>query len=361
MIYNLLFPYIKHLSGLNVIKYITFRTAVALFTSLLITFFIAPVIINWLNRKKAKQPIRSDGPKSHILTKSNTPTMGGVMILVSSIISAILWADLSNGFVWMVIFVTVCCGMIGFYDDYLKVIKGHAKGLSGKCKSSLQVLVAVTFFIWLWLYTSPNFSTEFMLPFLKKPIIDLGWLYAFLVIFVVVGSSNAVNLTDGLDGLAILPTALVAGCLGIMAYLSGHLIFAKYLQIYQVAGSGELAVFCGSLVGSSLGFLWFNAPPAKIFMGDTGALAIGGALGAVATITKNEIVLAIAGGVFVIETLSVIIQVFSFKVRKKRVFLMAPIHHHFEKKGWKEPTIVIRFWIISVIFALCSLMTLKIR
>ncbi|MDR1366159.1 MAG: phospho-N-acetylmuramoyl-pentapeptide-transferase [Holosporales bacterium] len=360
MIYNVAVPYIKELSALNVLRYITFRTAAAFVTSLAIALIIGPVIIKKLKIGRAKQPIRDDGPASH-KTKGGTPTMGGAIILLACIAGTILWSDLKNVFIWMVLFVTFGCGLIGFSDDYLKVMRRHSKGLPGRYKFWLQVFVALVFFASIQILAPSEFSMKLMFPFLKNACLDLGWWYALLAIFIVVGASNAVNLTDGLDGLAIGPTIMVTGCLGIMAYLAGHAVFAKYLQIYYVPGAGELAIFCGALVGASVGFLWFNAPPAEIFMGDTGALAIGGALGSISTITKNEIVLAIAGGLFVVETLSVIIQVASFKLRGKRVFLMAPIHHHFEKKGWQEPKIVIRFWIISVVFILCSLLTLKIR
>ncbi|MDR1475029.1 MAG: phospho-N-acetylmuramoyl-pentapeptide-transferase [Holosporales bacterium] len=358
MIYNIIVPYIREFSLLNVLRYITFRTAAAFFTSLAIALIVGPILIRRL--KKAKQPIRDDSLTFH-KTKGGTPTMGGVIILLSCLVGTFLWSDLKNVFIWLIVFVTLGCGLIGFSDDYLKIARSNSKGLPGRYKFWLQVAVALIFFVSLQILVPHEFSMKLMFPFLKNACLDLGWGYAFLAVFIVVGASNAVNLTDGLDGLAIGPTILVAGCLGIMAYLAGHAIFAKYLQIYYVPGAGELTVFCGALVGAGIGFLWFNAPPAEIFMGDTGALAIGGALGGISTITKNEIVLAIAGGLFVIETLSVMIQVASFKLRGKRVFLMAPIHHHFEEKGWKEPKIVIRFWIISIVFALCSLMTLKIR
>ena len=362
MLYNLLFPFADQIPVFNVFRYLTFRTGGAVMTSLIISFVIGPYLIRHLQTKqKGGQPIRIDGPEGHILTKQGTPTMGGLLILIASISSTLLWADLDNLFIWIVLGVTVSYGAIGFADDYLKVKRRDHKGLSGKMKLVLQFLVAAIAGYWIMNALPEGLSTTIALPFFKDTLLEFGFLFVVAAAFVMVGASNAVNLTDGLDGLAIVPVMIAAGVFALIAYLVGNSVFAGYLQLHFVPGSGELAVFCGSLVGGGLGFLWFNAPPARIFMGDTGSLALGGALGTVSVITKHELVLAIVGGLFVLETISVIVQVVSFKLTGKRVFAMAPLHHHFEKKGWAEPTIVIRFWIIASILALIGLSTLKLR
>ena len=345
----------------NVFRYLTFRSGGAIMTSLIICFFIGPKIIRWLKARQGEgQPIREDGPEGHFV-KKGTPTMGGLMILISMIISTLLWADLSNQYVWVVLLVTVGYGLLGFFDDYLKLTKKNTKGLSGKLKLLGQFSIAFGAIFWVMQIASPDMSTHLALPFTKNFLLDLGWFYAIFTLVVIVGASNAVNLTDGLDGLAIVPVMIAVSCFGLIAYLVGNAVFAKYLNVTFVTGTGEVTIICMAMVGAGLGFLWFNAPPAQVFMGDTGSLSLGGMLGAISVIVKHEIVLAIIGGLFVIETLSVMIQVFYFKRTGKRIFLMAPIHHHFEKKGWSESTVVIRFWIISVIFALIGLSTLKLR
>jgi phospho-N-acetylmuramoyl-pentapeptide-transferase len=350
------------LSVLNVFRYITFRTAGATMTAIIFVFLFGPAIIAKLRLKQGKgQPIRADGPPSHILTKTGTPTMGGLMILSGILVSTLLWANLSSIYVWVVLGVTLCFGLIGLYDDYLKVIRATDKGFSGKARLTLEfIIAAAACYVVAQMGTEP-FATSLTFPFLKDVLLNLSWFFIPFAAFVIVGAGNAVNLTDGLDGLAIVPVMIAASSFGVIAYLSGNAVFADYLQIHHVAGTGELTVVCGALVGAGLGFLWFNAPPAAIFMGDTGSLALGGMLGAVAVATKHEIVLAIVGGLFVLEAVSVIIQVASFKLTGKRVFRMAPIHHHFEHLGWTEPTIVIRFWIVSVLLALIGLSSLKIR
>ena len=362
MLYNLLMPLVEEYSFLNVFRYITFRSGGAIFTSLLIGFIFGPSIIRWLkNKQNEGQPIREDGPESHLLTKKGTPTMGGVMMLLAVGISTLLWADITNQYVWVVLFVTFGYGALGFIDDYLKVTKKNTTGVRGKLKIVAKVTIALIAAIWIQHLADPEHSSHLAFPFFKNLLLNLSILYIPFVVIVMVGSSNAVNLTDGLDGLAIVPIMIAAACFGLIAYLVGHVKFADYLQIHSVSGAGEIAVFCSSLIGAGLGFLWFNAPPAKVFMGDTGSLAFGGSLGVISVIVKHEIVLAIIGGLFVMEAISVIIQVYYFKITGKRFFGMAPIHHHFEKKGWSEPTIVIRFWIIAVIFALIGLSTLKLR
>jgi len=362
MLYHLLYRFEELFQPFNVLKYITFRAVGATLTAILISFLFGGKLIAWLkSQQKSGQPIRTDGPESHLLTKVGTPTMGGSLILIALTVSTLLWSDLSNGYVWTVMIVTIGFGILGGIDDYLKLTLMNPKGMSGSMKLAGQLaisLVAAFFVVWIG---EPMSATGLAFPFVKNFLVDLGWFYIPFAMVVMVGASNAVNLTDGLDGLAIVPVMIVALCYALIAYLVGHHVFANYLQINFIPGSGELAVFCGALVGASLGFLWFNAPPAMIFMGDTGSLALGGALGAISLITKHEIVLAIIGGLFVMETVSVIIQVSYFKATGKRVFLMAPIHHHFEKKGWKESTIVIRFWIVAVILALIGLSTLKLR
>ena len=353
---------------LNLFRYITFRTGGALITSALIVFLFGPRIIRSLRgRQKKGQPIRADGPATHF-KKAGTPTMGGLMILVGLVGSALLWADLSSIYVWAVLLVTVSFGAIGFYDDYLKVTKSSDKGFSGKVRLLLEFLIAGTACAAIMLYgdqtstvSGVDMSNALTFPFFKNFVLQLGWFFIVFGAFVIVGAGNAVNLTDGLDGLAIVPVMIAAASFGIIAYLAGNKVFADYLQIHFVLGTGELAIICGAMIGAGLGFLWFNAPPAAIFMGDTGSLALGGMLGTIAVAAKHEIVLGIIGGLFVMEALSVIIQVASFKMTGKRVFKMAPIHHHFEQLGWTESQVVIRFWIISILFALAGLATLKLR
>ena len=349
-------------SPFNVFRYITFRTGGATATALLFVFWFGPAIISALRLKQGKgQPIREDGPQSHLLTKRGTPTMGGLMILSGTLVATLLWANPRNLYVWVLIFVTLGFGAIGFYDDYLKVTKQSHKGFSGKSRLALEAAIAITACIMIAQIATPGLSNRLALPFAKEILFDLGWFYLAFAAFVIVGAGNAVNITDGLDGLAIGPVMIVAGTFGFIAYLVGNAIYANYLQVHFVPGAGELAVVCGALIGAGLGFLWFNAPPAQIFMGDTGSLALGGLLATIAVATKMEFVLAIAGGLFVLEIMSVIIQVTSFKLTGKRVFKMAPIHHHFEQLGWTEPQVVIRFWIIAVVLALTGLATLKLR
>ncbi|HEY5828233.1 MAG: phospho-N-acetylmuramoyl-pentapeptide-transferase [Hyphomicrobiaceae bacterium] len=360
MLYALV-SFSDQIGPLNVFRYITFRTGGAIMTALLFVFLFGPAIIDLLRVKQGKgQPIREDGPATHF-AKRGTPTMGGLMILSGITVSTLLWANLANAYVWIVLFVTLSYGVIGFYDDYLKVTKSSAGGVSGKMRLLAEITVAGIAAYAVMRVGSAGFSSSLTVPFFKNVVIPLGALFIIIGIFVIAGAGNAVNLTDGLDGLAIVPVMIAASTFGLIAYLSGNANFARYLQIHHVAGAGELAIICGALIGAGLGFLWFNAPPAMIFMGDTGSLALGGALGAIAVATKHEIVLAIVGGLFVLETLSVIIQVASFKLTGKRVFRMAPLHHHFEQKGWKESTVVVRFWIISVVLALIGLATLKLR
>lgn len=362
MLYNLLFPLADEFQIFNLFRYLTFRSGGAVLTSLLISFIMGPRIIRWLKRKQTYgQPIREDGPESHLLTKKGTPTMGGVMILLAVTVSTLLWADIANPYVWIVLFVTLGYGLIGFMDDYLKVSKRNVKGLSGKLKLVGQFGIALLAGWWILQVAPDTNDTHLAIPFFKNYFPDLGVLYLPFIMLVMVGASNAVNLTDGLDGLAIVPIMITGACYALIAYLVGNAVFSEYLQIHFVPGAGELTVFCAALIGAGLGFLWYNAPPAMVFMGDTGSLAFGGAIGAIAAITKHEIVLVIIGGLFVLEAVSVIVQVASFKLTGKRVFKMAPIHHHFEKLGWQEPKIVIRFWIIAVILALVGLSTLKLR
>ena len=360
MLYELV-NFSEHLGVFNVFRYITFRTGGAIFTALLFVMLFGPAMIDMLRVKQGKgQPIRSDGPQTHF-AKAGTPTMGGLMILAGFLVATLLWSNLSNLYVWTVLFVTLGYGGIGFYDDYLKVTKRTTSGFSSRFRLSLEIIIAaIATYAFVKLGT-PGFSDALTVPFFKTVMIPLGLFYVFFGVVVIAGAGNAVNLTDGLDGLAIVPVMIAAATFGLIAYLSGNIKFANYLQIHYVAGSGELAVLCGALIGAGLGFLWFNAPPAMIFMGDTGSLALGGALGAIAVATKHEIVLAVVGGLFVLEALSVIIQVASFKMTGKRVFRMAPLHHHFEQKGWAEATVVVRFWIISVCLALIGLATLKLR
>jgi phospho-N-acetylmuramoyl-pentapeptide-transferase len=360
MFYNLLVPLADEYGIFNLFRYLTFRSGAAIMTALVVSFLLGETLIKWLKSKQPDARVREDTPETH-LKKRGTPTMGGVLILLSLGISTLLWADLANGYVWAVLTVTLGFGTIGFYDDYLKLTKKNSKGLAGRWKLILQFAIAFAATAWIVHLTREPLSTQLAVPFFKNLLIDFGLFFFPFAMFVMVGSSNAVNLTDGLDGLAIVPVMIAAGCFAAFAYVAGNSVFANYLLIHHVPGSGELAVVCAAIVGAALGFLWFNAPPAMVFMGDTGSLSMGGALGAVAVVTKNELTLAIVGGLFVLEAVSVIVQVASFKLTGKRVFMMAPLHHHFEKKGWAEPTIVIRFWIIASILALAGLATLKLR
>ncbi|MSO71991.1 MAG: phospho-N-acetylmuramoyl-pentapeptide-transferase [Rhodospirillaceae bacterium] len=349
-------------SALNVFRYLTFRAGGAVLTALLVAFLFGPAIIRWLRlNQKNGQPIRTDGPQSHLISKQGTPTMGGVMMLLGIAVATVLWADLSNAYVWIALFVTLGYGFIGFIDDYLKVTKRSVGGLKGRLKLLAEIGVAGLAVYWISATGTPALADKLALPFFKEVLLDLGVLYLPFGVFVMVGAANSVNLTDGLDGLAIVPVMIAAGVFVIISYLIGNTVFANYLQVHYVPGAGELAVFCGAVVGAGLGFLWFNAPPAMVFMGDTGSLAMGGALSSVAVVTKHEIVLGIVGGLFVLETVSVIVQVASFKLTGKRIFRMAPLHHHYEEKGWAESTIVIRFWIIAFILAVAGLATLKLR
>jgi phospho-N-acetylmuramoyl-pentapeptide-transferase len=350
------------LSVLNVFRYITFRTGGAVITALFFVFLFGGQIIDRLRLLQGKgQPIRTDGPKSHIIAKAGTPTMGGLMILSGMLVSTLLWANPTNPYVWIVLWVTLGFGLVGFYDDYLKVTKQSHEGFGGRVRLIIEACIAFLACLALVRLGHAPFSTSLVFPFLKEAVLNLGWFFVLFAMFIIVGAGNAVNLTDGLDGLAIVPVMIASASFGMIAYLSGNTVFADYLQIHYVAGTGELAVLCGAVLGAGLGFLWFNAPPASIFMGDTGSLALGGMLGAVAVATKHEIVLAVIGGLFVLEAVSVIVQVVSYKLTGRRVFKMAPIHHHFEQLGWTEPQIVIRFWIVAVVLALAGLSTLKLR
>ena len=359
MLYHLLYPLHTTLSVFNVFRYITFRTIYASLTAFFICFLLGPWIIRKLSAMQVKQYIRDDGPESH-LSKAGTPTMGGVLIVFSIVASTLLWSDLTNYFVWIMLFVVVGYGLVGFVDDYLMQVKKRSKGLSVRKKLGLQfVLALITGFL---VYASPDFSTEVTIPFLKKLSPDLGWGYIIFAAFVIVAASNAVNLTDGLDGLAIGPVVIAAATYMIFAYVAGHIKIANYLQLNYVSGSGEVAIFCGTLAGAGMGFLWFNSYPAQVFMGDVGSLSLGAALGTIAVITKQEILLVLVGGLFVIEALSVIFQVSFFKMTSgRRIFRMAPLHHHFELKGWPEPKVIVRFWIIAIALALLAMSTLKLR
>jgi phospho-N-acetylmuramoyl-pentapeptide-transferase len=362
MLYALLLPLAGHVHGLNLFRYITFRAGGACLTALIISFWAGPKLIRLLKSvQRHGQPIRLDGPERHLIEKKGTPTMGGVLILLALGLSTLIWGNLANGYIWAVLLVTFGYGGIGFADDYLKLTRRNTKGVPGRVKLLAQAVIGLGAALWMLSLMPAPLGTELDVPVFKNLMIPFGFLFPLVAMFVLMGASNSVNLTDGLDGLAIVPTMIASGVFALIAYLVGNRIFAGYLEINFVPGAGELAVFCSALIGAGLGFLWFNAPPAAVFMGDTGSLSLGGALGAVAVATKSEIVLAIVGGLFVVETLSVIVQVFWFKRTGRRVFLMAPLHHHFEKKGWAEPTIVIRFWIISMILALVGLATLKIR
>jgi phospho-N-acetylmuramoyl-pentapeptide-transferase len=350
------------ISALNVFRYLTVRTGGAVITALAFVFLCGPWIIDHLRLRQGKgQPIRADGPQSHLVTKRGTPTMGGLMILSGLLFSTMLWANPANPYVWIVLGVTLGFGLVGFYDDYLKVTRQTHSGFSGRTRLAIEtVIAAVACYAFVRLGRAP-FATSLAFPVFKELIVNLGWGFVVFGAFIIVGAGNAVNLTDGLDGLAIGPVMTTALSFGFIAYFVGNAFYADYLQIHYVAGTGELAVLCGAVLGAGLGFLWFNAPPASIFMGDTGSLALGGLLGTVAVAAKHEIVLAIVGGLFVLEAVSVIVQVVSFKLTGKRIFKMAPIHHHFEQLGWTEPQIVIRFWIISIMLALAGLSTLKLR
>lgn len=362
MFYWFLYPLSSDFPVLNVLRYITFRTAGATLTALLICFLMGPSVIRWLKKKqKEGQPIRKDGPASHLITKQGTPTMGGSLILGAMIISTLLWGNLSDPYIWIILFVTTGFGIIGGCDDYMKLKSRSSKGASAKVRLFFQLLISGVALYFIMDLAPTGQESTLSIPFFKDLFLNLGWFFIPFAMIVMVGSANAVNLTDGLDGLAIVPVMITAACFSIISYVVGHSLFAEYLQLQHVAGASEIAVFCGVIIGASLGFLWFNAPPAMVFMGDTGSLALGAAFGAIAVITKHELVLFIIGGLFVLETFSVIIQVGYFKMTGRRIFLMAPIHHHFEKKGWAEPTIVIRFWIISIVLALIGMTTLKLR
>lgn len=350
----------RYQSFFGVFQYLTLRGILAAATALLISLLVGPVMIRRLNHYQVGQTIRSDGPQTH-LGKSGTPTMGGALILVAIAVSTLLWADLSNLYVWVALLVTGLFGAVGWVDDYRKVVARDSRGLPARWKYFWQSAIGLSAALFLYFVVDMPVTTQLYVPFFKDIIIELGLFFILLSYFVIVGASNAVNLTDGLDGLAILPTVLVGTALGLIAYLTGHIDFADYLHIPYVAGSGELAVFCGAIAGAGLGFLWFNTYPAQVFMGDVGALALGAALGTVAVITRHEIVFFIMGGIFVLETVSVILQVASFKLRGKRLFRMAPIHHHYELKGWPEPRVIVRFWIITVMLVLIGLATLKLR
>ncbi len=346
----------------NLFRYITFRAGGAFLTAMLFGFLFGRPIIELLRRTQKKgQPIRDDGPERHIVEKAGTPTMGGVIILGGIVISTLLWARPDNGFVWIVLMVTIGFGLIGFADDFAKVSKYSTKGVPGKVRLGLGLLISLIASIWATALQPASLQDTVALPVLKDTLIHLGYFYAPFAMLVIAGSANAVNLTDGLDGLAIMPVMIAAGSFAVICYVVGRTDFTEYLGIHYVPGTGEIAIICAAVIGAGLGFLWYNAPPAMVFMGDTGSLALGGALGAMAVASKHEIVLAIIGGLFVLEAVSVIVQVASFKMTGKRVFRMAPIHHHFEQKGWAEPTIVIRFWIIAVILAMIGLATLKLR
>lgn len=356
-----LFDYLLQFeAGFGVFQYLTLRAICGALTALVISFVVGPTMIRRLSNKNIGQSVRDDGPESH-LEKAGTPTMGGTLILVSITVSTLLWGDLNNSYVWAALLVTLTFGVVGFIDDYKKVKLGNSDGLSARAKYLWQSIIALTAALFLFNTAEVPAETQFIVPFFKEVMLDMGWTYVVLTYFVIVGTSNAVNLTDGLDGLAILPTVMVAGAFAIFAYLTGHVKFAEYLAIPYIPKAGELIVFCAALVGAGLGFLWFNAYPAMVFMGDVGALALGAALGIVAVLVRQEVVLVIMGGVFVMETVSVIVQVASFKLRGKRVFRMAPIHHHFELKGWPEPHVIVRFWIITFILVLIGLSTLKLR
>ena len=360
MLYHLLYPLRDAFSGFNVFRYITFRSAGAVLTALLVSFLLGPSMIAWLRRLKVGQQVRVDGPQTH-LTKQGTPTMGGLLIIASLATSVLLWSDLTNKYVWVVLFATLAFGGIGFWDDYLKVVKKHSTGLRAFQKFGLQIAASLAIGVYLYKFSGDHEATFLSVPFMKSLFLDLGWFYVPFVAVVIVGSSNAVNLTDGLDGLAIGLVGIAATANAVIVYLGGNKIIADYLKILYISGSGELVIFCGAMLGASLGFLWYNTHPAEVFMGDVGSLSLGGALGTLAVVTKHELILVIVGGIFVMETFSVIMQVASYKLTGKRLFKMAPIHHHFEQIGWPESKVIVRFWIIGIILALISIGSLKLR
>ena len=360
MLYHLLYPLREAVSGFNVFRYITFRSAGAVLTALIVSFLLGPSMIAWLRRLKVGQQVRDDGPKTH-LTKQGTPTMGGLLIIAALTTSVLLWSDLTNKYVWVVLFATLAFGGVGFWDDYLKVVKKRSTGLRAYQKFGLQIAASLVIGIFLYEFSGDHEATFLSVPFMKSLLIDLGWFYIPFVAVVIVGSSNAVNLTDGLDGLAIGLVGIAATANAVIVYLGGNKIIADYLKILYIPGSGELAIFCGAMLGASLGFLWYNTHPAEVFMGDVGSLSLGGALGTLAVVTKHELILVVTGGIFVMETVSVTLQVASYKLRGKRLFRMAPIHHHFEQIGWPESKVIVRFWIVGIILALISIGTLKLR
>jgi len=361
MLFNLFSNLVDIFSFFNVFKYLTVRTGLSMFTSMIVVFIVGNPLINYFSAKQIHNPIRDDGPSEHIVKKIGTPTMGGLMILLGVFSGVLLWGDLTNPYNWFLIYIAGSFGLLGAYDDYKKIKKNNSSGISSRFKILIQIILALIGILIIYFYSESDEINKLYFPFFKNLVINLGWFFVPFYLFVLVGSSNAVNLTDGLDGLATVPVILVAACFAFISYVTGNVVFSEYLQITYIEGVGEASIFCGSIIGACLGFLWFNAPPAKIFMGDTGSLSLGGSLGAVGIITKHEIVLAITGGLFVLEAISVIAQVISFKLTGKRIFKMAPIHHHFEKKGWPESTVVIRFWIISIILAMVGLATLKLR
>ena len=361
MLYSFLLSLVDQFSGLNVFRYLTFRTGLSVMSSMIIVFVIGGPFIKFIERHKITGPIREDGPIDHIIKKVGTPTMGGILILIGILFGTLTWADLSNSYIWVLLMVATSFGLLGAVDDYLKIKRNNSRGISSKMKIFFQIILSLIAIYLLLDFTDHDQLKNLYFPFFKNLFFNLGLFFIPFALFIIVGSSNAVNLTDGLDGLATVPVMLVALSFTLICYVVGNTVFSEYLQIPYIPDVGETSIFCGSIVGSCLGFLWFNAPPAKIFMGDTGSLSLGGSLGAVSIISKHEIVLGIIGGLFVLETASVIIQVVSYKLTGKRVFRMAPLHHHFEKKGWAESTVVIRFWIISIILALIGLATLKLR
>jgi len=361
VLYSFLISLIDQFSGLNVFRYLTFRTGLSVMSSMVIVFLIGGPFIKFIESHKITGPIRDDGPADHIVKKIGTPTMGGLLILIGILFGTLLWADLNNYYVWILLMVSTTFGLLGFADDCLKIKHSNSRGISSGLKLFFQVILSLIAIFLLMKFGDSSHLQNLYFPFFKNLVLQLGLFFIPFALFIIVGSSNAVNLTDGLDGLATVPVILVALSFTLICYVVGNTVFSEYLQIPYIADVGETSIFCGSIVGSCLGFLWYNAPPAKIFMGDTGSLSLGGSLGVVSIISKHEIVLAIVGGLFVLETVSVIVQVVSFKLTGKRVFMMAPLHHHFEKKGWAESTVVIRFWIISIILALIGLATLKLR
>jgi phospho-N-acetylmuramoyl-pentapeptide-transferase len=360
MLYHLLYPLHTVFAGFNVFKYITFRSAAAVVTALLVSFALGPRVIRWLRKLKVGQQVRDDGPQSH-LTKKGTPTMGGLLIIAAVAASVLLWSDLTNRYVWVVLFATLSFGAIGFLDDYRKVVKKQSTGLKAREKFGLQIAASLMIGLFLHYFSGDPTAAHLTVPFFKRLVIDLGWFYIPFSVVVIVGSSNAVNLTDGLDGLAAGLVGIAATANAVLVYIGGNKIIADYLKIQYIPGSGELAVVCAALFGASLGFLWYNSHPAEVFMGDVGSLSLGGALGALAVVTKHELILIVVGGIFVVEALSVMLQVASYKLTGRRIFKMAPIHHHFEQLGWPESKVIVRFWIVGIILALVSLSSLKLR